>query len=132
MLTTGTATSYLDPFTAVCLGVGLLVAAICAVAGLRGRAPGPVSTGATLLLQLLVLGYAGRYLVLAVQGTSPVGPVWELWAYLVTILMLPALGLLWARDERTRWGSFVLAVAAFVAAVMCARVAQIWVGVGLG
>lgn len=131
MTTTGTASDYLDPFTGVCLGLGLLVSAVCVVAGLRGRPPGRVTMGGTVVLQVVIVGYVLRYLLITVQGRSPAGPAWELWAYLVTILLLPVLGLIWARDERTSWGTLVLAVAAFVAAVMCARVAQIWVGVGL-
>lgn len=131
MLTTASGSDYLDPFTAVCLGLGLLVSAVCVAASLRGRAPGRVTMGATALLQLVIVGYVLRYLVIGIRGESPVGPAWELWSYLVTILLLPALGLVWARDEPTRWGTLVLAVAAFVAAVMCARVAQIWAGVGL-
>lgn len=124
-------TDYLDPWTTVCLTTGLLVAALCVVAGLRGRPPGRVTLGATMVLQVVLTGYVLRYLVISLGGQSPVGPVWELWAYLVTVLMLPVLGLLWARDEPTRWGVLVLAVAAFVAAVMCARAAQIWAGVGM-
>ncbi|MBA2695956.1 MAG: hypothetical protein ACR2FV_13615 [Ornithinimicrobium sp.] len=127
----GTTTGYLDPWTTVSLTTGLLVAALCAIAGLRGHAPGRVTMGATVLLQVVLIGFVLRYLVVSLGGQSPVGPVWELWAYLVTIVMLPALGLLWARDEQTRWGVLVLAVAAFVAAVMCARAAQIWAGVGM-
>lgn len=126
-----TTTDYLDPWTTIALTLGLIVAAVCVVAGLRGHAPGRVTMGATLLLQVVLIGFVLRYLVVSLGGASPVGPVWELWAYLVTIVMLPALGLLWARDEQTRWGVLVLAVAAFVAAVMCARAAQIWAGVGM-
>ncbi len=126
-----TTTDYLDPWATICLALGLLVAAVCVVAGLRGHAPGRVTMGATLLLQVVLIGFVLRYLLVSLGGESPVGPAWELWAYLVTILMLPALGLLWARDEQTRWGVLVLAVAAFVAAVMCARAAQIWAGVGM-
>ncbi len=126
-----TTTDYLDPWTTLCLTLGLLVAAVCVIAGLRGHAPGRVTMGATLLLQAALIGFVLRYLLASLGGQSPVGPGWELWAYLVTILMLPALGLLWARDEQSRWGVLVLAVAAFVAAVMCARAAQIWAGVGM-
>lgn len=130
-MTPGTGADYLDPFTAVALTLGLVVAAICTIAGLRGHAPGRLTLGATTLLQVALMGFVLRYLVISLGGRSPEGPVWELWAYLITIVLLPALGLLWARDEQTRWGSLVLAVAAFTAAVMCARAAQIWAGVGL-
>lgn len=122
--------SYLDGWTVGLLVLGLLVAGVCTVAGLRGRPPGRVSLGATVLLQAGVAVVVGSYLVRTLGGQGPVGPAWELWAYLVTVLLLPALGWLWAREEPSRWSSFVLAVAAFVAVVMVARAAQIWYGVG--
>ncbi len=122
---------YLDSWTAIALGVGLAVAVLCLISGLRGAAPSTLTITATVALQLTMLGYAVRYAVAQLGGQSSVGPTWELWAYLVTVVMLPAVGLAWAREESTRWGTFVLAVVAFVAAVMCGRVAQIWYGVGL-
>lgn len=122
--------SYLDGWTVGLLVLGLFVAGVCTVAGLRGHPPGRVSLGATVLLQAGVAVVVGSYLVRTLGGQGPVGPAWELWAYLVTVLLLPALGWLWAREEPSRWSSFVLAVAAFVAVVMVARAAQIWYGVG--
>ncbi|MGB3827200.1 MAG: hypothetical protein WA962_00335 [Ornithinimicrobium sp.] len=122
--------SYLDGWTVLALGVGLVVAVVCLIAGLRGRPPGSVTITATVLLQLTMIGYLLRYAVALAGGESSIGPAWELWAYLVTVLMLPAVGLVWAKEEYSRWGTLVLAVVAFVAAVMCARVAQIWYGVG--
>ncbi|GAA5158356.1 hypothetical protein [Ornithinimicrobium tianjinense] len=123
--------AYLDSPTLAALVGGLVVALVTLVAGLNGRPPGRVTVALTLLLQLGVLGYAVLYLVRQLRGESPVGPAWELWAYLVTVVMLPALALVWAREERTRWSTFVLSVAAFTAAVMAARAAQIWYGVGM-
>ena len=128
---TGGSSAYLDAPTLTLLVGGLTVALLCLVSGLNGRAPGRLTVGLTVLLQVGVLGYAAWYLVRQLSGQSPVGPGWELWSYLVTIVLLPALALLWAREERTRWSTFVLAVAAFVVAVMGARTAQIWHGVGL-
>lgn len=122
--------SYLDGWTVALLLVGLATATVCAVTGLRGRPPGRLALGATAVLQATVTVVVGSYLVRSLGGESPVGPAWELWAYLVTVLLLPALGWVWARGEPSRWSSFVLAVAAFVAAVMVARAAQIWYGVG--
>lgn len=128
--TTSEQVDYLDGWTALALTVGLLVAGVCLIVGLRGHPPGSVTITATVLLQLTMIGYLLRYAVALTGGESPVGPAWELWAYLVTVVMLPAVGLLWAKEEHSRWGTLVLAVVAFVAAVMCARVAQIWYGVG--
>jgi peptidoglycan/LPS O-acetylase OafA/YrhL len=128
---TGTSSSYLDAPTLVILVGGLTVALVCLVSGLNGRPPGRVTVSLTWVLQVAVVGYAGIYLGRQLSGVSPVGPIWELWAYLVTIVLLPALAIIWAREERTRWSTFVLAVAAFTAAVMAARTAQIWAGVGM-
>lgn len=128
---TGGSSSYLDAPTLTLLVSGLVVALLCLVSGLNGRAPGRLTVGLTALLQLGVLAYAGWYLLRQLSGQDPAGPGWELWSYLVTIVLLPALALVWAREERTRWSTFVLAVAAFVVAVMGARCAQIWHGVGL-
>lgn len=124
--------SYLDTPTATVLAIGLLAAGVCVVAGLRGRPPGTVTLGATAVLEVALLAILATYLVRTVDGQSPVGPVWELWAYLVTVVLLPVLAVVWAREEPTRWSTFVLALAGFVAAVMTARAAQVWYGVGVG
>ncbi|WP_130013041.1 hypothetical protein [Serinicoccus sediminis] len=122
--------AYLDVPTLAVLVGGMVVAVACLLAGLNGRAPGKVTVGLTLLLQAGVVAYCGSYLGRQLGGAAPVGPGWELWAYLVTILLLPALALVWAQQEPTRWSTFVLAVAAFTVAVMAARTAQIWYGLG--
>ena len=127
----GSSSAYLDAPTLVLLVGGLLVALVCLVSGLNGKAPGRVTIGLTWLVQLAAVVYSGIYLGRQLTGRAPIGPGWELWAYLVTILLLPALGLVWAREEASRWSTIVLAVAAFTVAVMAARTAQIWYGVGL-
>lgn len=123
---------YLDAITIAGLLVGLVVAGICTLAGLHGRAPGRVTVGAILVYQVVVAAINGIYLWRMLDGQSPLGPSWELWSYLITILLLPALALIWARQEPSRWSTFVLAVAAFIAAVMVARCGQIWYGLGFG
>lgn len=125
------AIDYLDSWTVLGLGVGLAVAALCTIAGLNGRPPGRVTLAAIALVQLSVLVVTGVYLVRVLDGQSPVGPSWELWSYLVTVVLLPALAWIWARQEHSRWSTLVLALASFVAAVMLARSAQIWYGVGM-
>lgn len=124
------ATSYLDGWTVALLLAGFLSLVLCAIEGLRGRGPGRLTLGVTMALQATVTVVVVAYLVRTVGGESPVGPAWELWAYLVTVLMVPAVAWLWARSDPTRWGTFVLALAGFVVAVMGARSAQLWHGVG--
>lgn len=124
------ATAYLDGWTIALLLAGFLALGVCVVAGLNGRGPGRVTLGVTALLQLVVTVVFGSYLLRTLDGQQPVGPAWELWAYLVTVLMVPLVAWLWTRSDRSRWGTFVLALAGFVVAVMGARCAQIWHGVG--
>ncbi|WP_109473154.1 hypothetical protein [Ornithinimicrobium cavernae] len=128
-LSTGT-TNYLDGWTVALLVAGFLSMGVCVVAGLRGHGPGRFTLGVTALLQAVVTVVFGAYLLRSLGGESPVGPVWELWAYLVTVLMVPVVAWLWARSDSSRWGTFVLALAGFVVAVMGARAGQIWHGVG--
>jgi DNA-binding LacI/PurR family transcriptional regulator len=47
-------------------------------------------------------------------------------AYLVSVVLLPVAGLLWARTERTRWAGTVLGVAALTVAVMVWRLVDLW------
>lgn len=125
------APGYLDTPTIVLLVLGLVAALVCLISGLNGHAPGRITVGMTLLTQVAVVVYAAIYLLRHLDGQSPLGPTWELWAYLITVVFLPALALVWAREEPTRWSTFVLAVSGFVVAVMCARSAQIWHGIGM-
>lgn len=123
-------TSYLDGWTVALLLTGFLTMGVCVVSGLRGHGPGRATLALTALLQLVVTVVFGVYLARTLGGDAPVGPAWELWAYLVTVLMVPAVAWLWTRSDSSRWGTFVLALAGFVVAVMGARSAQIWHGVG--
>ncbi|WP_131105375.1 hypothetical protein [Ornithinimicrobium sufpigmenti] len=128
---TSSSSAYLDGPTIALLVGGLVVAGVCAISAINGRPPGRLTLGLTWLMQAAVTAYCAWYLVRQLDGQSPEGPAWELWAYLVTILLLPALAIIWAREEPSRWSTVVLAVGAGVVAVMAARTAQIWAGIGL-
>jgi hypothetical protein len=47
-------------------------------------------------------------------------------SYLVSVVLLPVAGLLWARSEPTRWAGTVLGVAALAVAVMLWRLLDLW------
>lgn len=128
---TSSSSAYLDGPTIALLVGGLVVAGVCAISGINGRPPGRLTLGLTCLMQAAVTAYCVWYLARQLGGDSPAGPTWELWAYLITILLLPVLAIIWAREEPSRWSTIVLAVAAAVVAVMAARTAQIWAGIGL-
>jgi hypothetical protein len=46
--------------------------------------------------------------------------------YLAGVLVVPVIGLLWARTERTRWAGTQVAVAALATAIMVWRLVQVW------
>lgn len=82
-----------------------------------------------------VIGAAAVEAVLAVQsviavvrvigGTRPASTVTFV-AYAVGSLFVLPLGVLWALEERTRWSSVVLAIAAFTVAVIVFRMGAVW------
>jgi hypothetical protein len=47
-------------------------------------------------------------------------------AYLLSVVLLPVAGFLWARTEPTRWAGTVLGVAALAVAVMLWRLVDLW------
>lgn len=54
--------------------------------------------------------------------------VWELWGYLLTVLLVLPFAAAWAFAERTRWSSVVMVVAALTVAFLEWRLVQIWAG----
>lgn len=74
---------------------------------------------ALLVVQLLVAA------VLISTG-SPDIEVWELWGYLVTVLLILPFAAAWAFAERSRWSSVVLVVAALTVVFLEWRLVQIW------
>lgn len=123
---------YIDTPLAVIMALGIAATAWCLVVGLRGLAPGRYTFAVVAVLDLALIAFLGIFVGRSIGGEESVGPLWELWAYLVTLVLLPVLGVIWARQERTRWSAFVLAVACLVAWVMAARTNQVWYGVGIG
>lgn len=107
---------------AVAVGAGLL----CVVAGLAGRAPNDLTIGATLLVELLIVIQLVVALLAPAFGSLPTGDGLEFWVYLVSAVLVPAAGVLWALVERSRWSTVVLGVACLAIAVMVYRMGQIW------
>ncbi|MFZ2964822.1 MAG: hypothetical protein WA006_09085 [Rhodoglobus sp.] len=107
---------------AVAVGAGLL----CVVAGLAGRAPNDLTIGATLLVELLIVIQFLVALLAPAFGNQPTGDGLEFWVYLVSAVLVPAAGVLWALVERSRWSTVVLGVACLAIAVMVYRMGQIW------
>jgi hypothetical protein len=102
------------------------------LAGLGGlstalrRRIGSAHLAATGLLELLLVLLAALAGVAMARGHRPAELATFL-AYLITVVLLPIAGLLWARTEPTRWAGTVLGVAALAVAVMLWRLLDLWV-----
>lgn len=113
-------------FTIVQVAVAAVVAVLCVVLGLIGRKPSDLTLGATALIELLLIAQLVVAIVAPAVGNPSRGSVLEFYVYLVTALLIPVLGVVWALLERTRWSTVVLGIAAFAIAVMVYRMYQIW------
>jgi len=108
---------------AVLIALALVLALWTAVWAARDRLPPRGQLQGVLLLQAGLLAQAG--LVLSRLGGWR-GPVIELVGYLlVSALLLPA-GMVLAVEERTRWGTLVLALACLTVAVVVVRLLAVW------
>jgi hypothetical protein len=114
-------------FAIVQVIVAGLAAAVCTVLGLLGRKPSDVTLGSMVLVELLLIAQLVVALVAPAVGNPSRGSVLEFYVYLVTALLIPPLGMVWALIERTRWSNVVLGLAGFTVAVMVYRMYQIWV-----
>jgi hypothetical protein len=110
--------------------VAALVLALLGLAStLAHRRTGLVHLVAAGLLEAVLLVQAGLAAVRMAGGERPSDtPTFV--GYLVGVLLVPVAGVLWARNERTRWAGTVVAVAAAVVAVMAWRLLQVWEGTG--
>jgi hypothetical protein len=103
-------------------------AAILFVFGAARRKPSLVSLGMLALTEIGLLAQLVISIVLVAGGARAKTDTVEFFAYLVVALMVPIGAGFWALIERTRWSTFVLSVGQFAAAVMLARMAQLWFG----
>jgi hypothetical protein len=110
---------------AVTTVVAVVLAGLGALStALRRRIGSAHLTGAVLLEVLLLVQFA-----MAVAGVARGHALTEtttFWAYLVSVVLLPVAGVLWARSEPTRWAGTVLGVAALAVAVMLWRLLDLW------
>ena len=84
-----------------------------------------------ILRQLIGAAVVEAYLlvqavVVLVHPAGGGGPSGLFWIYVVTQLFLLPLAAMWAFEERTRWSSVVLLLAALVAGYLQLRMLQVW------
>lgn len=103
--------------------LGLAVGAIAWAALDRPVRLGHLAVAAVVELLLVVQGVIAIGKIIG--GNRPAS-VATFVAYAVGALVVLPLGILWALEERTRWSSAVLAVAAFTVAVIVLRMHVVW------
>lgn len=113
-------------FTIAQLGVALIAGVLCLGLGFAGRRPSDLSVGAVALVEVLLLIQVVVAIVAPLAGNPPTGDLLEYWVYLVSAVLLPVGGVVWALIDRSRWSTVVLGVVGLAIAVMVWRMHVIW------
>ncbi|HEV7955797.1 MAG: hypothetical protein JWL94_243 [Microbacteriaceae bacterium] len=113
-------------FTWLQIAVATAAGLLCLTLGLAGRAPADLTLGATLLVEVLLIGQLLVSLFAPATGNVPTGSVLEYYVYLVSAIILPPAAAFWALVERNRWSTVVLGVTDLSIAVMLYRMNEIW------
>ena len=113
-------------FTIVQIVVACVAGLLCLVLGLAGRRPSDASVGSLALIELLLIVQVVVAIIAPWAGNAPTGDLLEYWVYLVSAVLLPVGGVIWALIERSRWSTVILGVVALAVAVMVWRMHVIW------
>jgi hypothetical protein len=108
------------------VALAVLAGLLCLVLGFAGKAPGDLTIGATLVVELLLVAQLVIAIIAPFAGNQPTGSIVEFYIYLVAALIIPFLGGFWALVERDRWSTVILGVACLAIAVMVVRMDIIW------
>ena len=110
--------------------VALVLALVAAVCAALDRLPPRAHLLALVVLQVVLVGQA---VVVLTRLGSWGGPVGELLGYLaVSVVVLPG-GMALVVEERSRWGTLVLAAACLTVSVVVFRTFVVWEsGLGVG
>jgi hypothetical protein len=113
-------------FTVLLIAFAVAAGVFCIVAGLLSRRPSDLSVGALALVELLLLIQVVLAIIAPFAGNPPSGDLLEFWVYLVSAVLLPIGGVIWALLERSRWSTVILGVIALAVAIMAWRMHVIW------
>ena len=113
-------------FTIVQVVIATAGGLLAVILGLAGRKPTDLSMGATLLVELLLIAQLVVAIVAPLTGNQATGSLLEFYTYLVSAILLPIFGGVWALIERSRWSTVILGVVCLSVAVMVYRMLQIW------
>lgn len=113
-------------FTYLQLAVATAAGLLCLGLGFAGRKPTDLSMGATLLVELLLIAQLVVAIVAPLTGNQATGSLLEFYTYLISAILLPIFGGVWALIDRSRWSTVILGVVCLSVAVMVYRMLQIW------
>ncbi len=113
-------------FTFVQVAVAAAAGLLCVILGLAGRRPSDLSVGALALVEVLLLAQVVIALIAPFAGNPPSGSLLEFWVYLISAVLLPLGGVVWALIERSRWSTVIMGIVALSVAVMVWRMEVIW------
>lgn len=113
-------------FTILQIVIAVAAGLFCVVAGLAGRRPSDATVGALALVEFLLIIQVIVGIAAPLSGNAPTGDLLEFWVYLVSAVLVPVGGVIWALLDRSRWSTVILGVAAFAVAIMVWRMLAIW------
>ncbi|WP_406249813.1 hypothetical protein ACI7YT_07135 [Microbacterium sp. M] len=113
-------------FTILQIAVAVAAGLFCIVAGLIGRRPSDYTVGSLAIVELLLIVQVVIAIVAPFVGNPPTGDLLEFWVYLVSAVLLPIGGAIWALMERSRWSTVILGAVALAVAIMAWRMQVIW------
>lgn len=113
-------------FTIGQIAIACAAGLFCLVAGLAGRRPSDWTVGSLALVELLLIVQVVVAIIAPWAGNPPSGDLLEFWVYLISAVLLPAGGVVWALLERSRWSTVILGVIGLSLAIMLWRMQTIW------
>lgn len=113
-------------FTIAQLAVAIAAGLLCLGLGFAGRRPSDLSVGSLALVEVLLIVQVVVAFIAPFAGNPPTGDLLEYWVYLISAVILPIGGVVWALVDRSRWSTVVLGVVALAVAVMVWRMQVIW------
>ena len=115
------------PYATAIIVVALIFAALALILAALDRPAGlGVLAGGAVLEALLMIFAVGG--VVQMVGSGHDFARAEFVGYLLGALVIPPLAFYWARGERSRSGTLVIALAFLITPVMVLRVQQVWAG----
>lgn len=113
-------------FTILQIVVAVAAGVFCIAAGLLGRRPSDYTVGSLALVEALLIVQVIVAIAAPLVGNPPTGDLLEFWVYLVSAVLLPIGGVIWALLERSRWSTVILGAVALAIAIMAWRMQVIW------